>query len=284
MKRSRKLADAFFAALMKLSAFIIVAVLLYIITIILYKGIPSLSWEMISQKPSSGFYMGGGGGILNAIAGSIYLATGASTFALFFSLPLVIYLNNYAKKNGRLVHFIRLVMDVLYGIPSIVYGMFGFVIMLAFGWTVSLLSGIITVGIFIFPILVRSMDEVLRTVPFEVNQAAYALGATRLETSVFISLRQAIPGILAGFLLAFGRAVGDAASVLFTTGFTDNIPTSLTQPAATLPLSIFFQLSSPFPEVRSRAYAAAVVLTVIILFISLLSRHIMKRFSKYVIK
>ncbi|MDB5228127.1 MAG: phosphate transporter, permease protein PstA [Bacteroidota bacterium] len=284
MNTRRKITSTFFETLMKLSAFLIVAVLLYILGTILYKGIPSLSWEMISQKPSAGFYMGGGGGILNAIVGSIYLAGGASLFALFFSLPLVIYINNYAKKNGKFVQVIRLIMDVLYGIPSIVYGTFGFVIMLALGWTVSLLAGIITVGIFVFPILVRSMDEVLRTVPPEVNQAAYSLGATRLETSVFVSLRQAMPGILAGFLLSFGRAIGDAASVLFTAGFTDNIPTSLTQPAATLPLSIFFQLGSPFEEVRNRAYAAAVVLTVIILIISILSRLVMKHFSKYIIK
>lgn len=284
MNTRRKITSIFFETLMKLSALLIVGILLYILVTILYKGIPSLSWEMISQKPSGGFYMGGGGGILNAIIGSIYLATGASLFALFFSLPLVIYINNYAKKNGKFVQVIRLIMDVLYGIPSIVYGTFGFVIMLALGWTVSLLAGIITVGIFVFPILVRSMDEVLRTVPPEVNQAAYSLGATRLETSVLVSLRQAMPGMLAGFLLSFGRAIGDAASVLFTAGFTDNIPTSLTQPAATLPLSIFFQLGSPFEEVRNRAYAAAVVLTVIILIISILSRLVMKHFSKYIIK
>lgn len=284
MNWKRKLDYLFFELLMKLSTILISFILLYIIFIIFQRGLPYLSWEMISQKPSGGFFLGGSGGILNSIIGSAYLATGATILALFFSLPLVIYINIFAAPDSRFVHILRLVLDILYGIPSIVYGSFGFLLMIIFGWKMSLLAGIITVSIFIFPILVRSMDEVLSMVPTEVNHAAYSLGATRLETALLVSLRQALPGMITGVLLAFGRGIGDAASVLFTAGFTDNIPTSIFDPAATLPLTIFFALGSPFEEVRGRAYAAAVVLTLIILVISLLSRWVMKRFSKYVIK
>jgi phosphate transport system permease protein len=284
MNLKRKLDSIIFEALMKLSTILIVLVLGYIIFIIFQRGVPYLSWEMVSQKPSGGFFLGGSGGILNAIIGSAYLATGSTILALFFSLPLVLYINIYAAPDSRFVHLLRLTLDILYGIPSIVYGSFGFLLMITFGWKMSLLAGIITVAIFIFPILVRSMDEVLSMVPTEVNHAAYSLGATRLETATRVSLRQALPGMITGVLLAFGRGIGDAASVLFTTGFTDNIPTSIYDPAATLPLTIFFALGSPFEEVRGRAYAAAVVLTLIILIISLLSRWAMKRFSKYVIR
>lgn len=284
MKTSRKIEQLFFEFLMKISTFLISGTLLFIIIIIFYKGIPSISWEMISEKPSAGFYLGGSGGILNAIVGSFYIAFGSSLLALVFSLPVVIYMNIYVSSDSKFIHILRLTLDVLFGIPSIVYGSFGFVMMIFFGWKVSLFAGIITIAIFIFPILVRAMDEVLRNVPVDVNNAAFSLGATRLETALYVTLRQAIPGMITGFLLAFGRAIGDAASVLFTAGFTDNIPSSLSQPAASLPLSIFFQLSSPFEDVRNRAYAAAVVLTIIIISISIVCRAVMNHFKKYIIK
>jgi phosphate transport system permease protein len=171
----------------------------------------------------------------------------------------------------------------LYGIPSIVYGAFGFVLMLTLGLKVSLLAGIITIGLLVLPIMARTMDEIIRTIPRELYDASYSLGATKWETSIKVIVRQALPGILTATLLGFGRAIGDAASVIFTTGFTDNIPTSILQPAATLPLAIFFQLGSPIVEVQERAYAAALILTVVILCISLSSRMLTKRYRKNVI-
>jgi len=128
--------------------------------------------------------------------------------------------------------------------------------------------------------MVRTLDEVLRTVPIELRDAALSLGSTRWETAK-VMLRQIKPGILTAILLAFGRGIGDVASVLFTAGFSDNVPTSLHEPAATLPLAIFFQLGSPVPEVQGRAYASALILTVIVLIITILSGLLMKRFSKH---
>ena len=154
------------------------------------------------------------------------------------------------------------------------------VIMLLIGMHVSLLAGIITVGLLIVPIVARTMDEVIRQVPNDLKEAAFSLGATKWETSIKVILKQALPGLATASLLGFGRAIGDAASVMFTTGFTDNIPHSINDPAATLPLAIFFQLSSPIAEVRDRAYAAALILTIIIFGISLLSRLLIKKFSK----
>ncbi|MEN6455822.1 MAG: ABC transporter permease subunit, partial [Prolixibacteraceae bacterium] len=152
------------------------------------------------------------------------------------------------------------------------------------GMNASLLAGIITVALLITPILVRAFDEVLKTIPVELQEAAYSLGSTRTETALRVIFKQGFSGFITALLLAFGRGIGDAASVLFTAGYTDNIPQTLDEPVATLPLAIFFQLSSPIPEVRQRAYAATVVLTVFILIISISARLLSKRYSKNIIR
>jgi phosphate transport system permease protein len=144
----------------------------------------------------------------------------------------------------------------------------------------SLLAGIITVAFLITPIVIRSFDEALSTIPIGLHEAALSLGSTKSQTAFKVLLKQGFSGLVTAILLAFGRAIGDAASVLFTAGYTDLIPTNLDEPAATLPLSIFFQLSSPIPEVRERAYAAAAILTIIILIISLSARYFAKHYSK----
>lgn len=275
-----KIEEFIFKVLMKISAFIIVLSLVSILYTIVSKGLPSMSWDMVSKVPEGGFYIGKGGGILNAIIGSLYVAGGATLLALFISIPIVLYINVYLPKDSKLVKMVRTSFDIMFGIPSIVYGAFGFTLMVALGLKTSVLAGIITVAFLVVPIMVRTMDEVMRLVPKELNDAVYSLGATRWEASLVI-LRQVAPGILTAILLSFGRGIGDAACVLFTTGFTDNIPTSLAQPAATLPLAIFFQLSSPIEEVQGRAYAAAFILTIIVLLISIISRYISNKLSKH---
>lgn len=280
----RKSEELFYRVLMILSTSIIIIALLAIIISILVKGIPSLSWSMISQTPKGGYYFGKEGGILNAIVGSLYLSFGATVLALIFSLPLALYMNIHKMKQKTVVNIIRFFLDLLWGIPSIVYGAFGFTLMVYFGLRTSLLAGIITVTLFIIPIMVRSMDEVLKTVPKGLLESSFSLGSTRSETAFRVMLRQCIPGMITAILLAFGRAIGDAAAVLFTAGYTDYIPNSLSQPTATLPLSVFFQLSSPIPEVQNRAYASAVVLTVIVLIISIASRGFSSRYQKNRIK
>ncbi|HAN17054.1 MAG: phosphate ABC transporter, permease protein PstA [Bacteroidetes bacterium GWC2_33_15] len=273
-----------YRVLMFLATSIIAIALLLIIVSILYKGLPSLNWQMLTQVPKGGYYFGKEGGILNAIIGSLYLSFGATILSFIISLPLAVYINIHRAKQKRLVNTVRFLLDLLWGVPSIVYGAFGFTIMIYFGLRASLLAGIITVTLFIIPIMVRSMDEVFKTVPKGLIEAALSLGSTRSETSYKVLSRQCIPGIITAILLAFGRAIGDAAAILFTTGYTDYIPTSLSQPTATLPLSIFFQLGSPIPEVQNRAYASAVVLTVIILIISIISRILSRKYYQERIK
>ena len=182
------------------------------------RGLPVLSWEMVSQLPSGGFYLGGKGGFLNAIVGSLYIVGGSTLLGLLISLLIV-------------------------------------------------------------PILIRSMDEVAKTIPQEILDSSYSLGATRIET-IGVVLRQIAPAIATATLLSIGRAIGDCAGVMFTAGFSDHIPHGLNQQAATLPLSVFFQLSAPQEDVQNRAYAAAVVLTIIVLVLSFGGRFIMSHFSK----
>lgn len=280
----RKLEENIFKVLMLLSLIVVAGSLIFILATIIIKGGAALNLDMLIKTPKGGYYLGKEGGILNAILGSIILGIGATILALFISLPLVFYLNLYLGKNSRLAFWTRFFLDVLWGIPSIVYGAFGFTVMVFLGLRASLLAGIITVGLLILPIMARSMDEVLKMIPLELKEASYALGATRLETALKVILKQALPGILTAVLLAFGRGIGDAASVLFTASFTDSLPYSLFKPVATLPLAIFFQLGTPFPEVQERGYAAALVLTALILFISILARISSRRFTRHIIK
>lgn len=275
----RKIEENFFKILMIIASVIIVGSFFLIIGTIVSKGLPAMNLGMITKTPEGGFYIGKEGGVLNAIIGSLYIAGGSSILALLISLPIVLYINIYLQKNSWLGNVTRLSYDVLFGIPSIVYGAFGFTIMVYFGLKASLLGGIIAVTLLVIPIMIRTMDEVMRTVPKELLDASYSLGATKLET-VKIMLRQSAAGVFTAILLSFGRAIGDAASVIFTAGFSDNIPTSFSDPAPTLPLAIFFQLSSPIEEVQARAYASALILTVIVLMVSISARILTKRFSK----
>ena len=275
----KKLEEKFFKFLMIGSTILILSILLYILFKIIEKGLPSLSWEMISQIPSGGFYLGREGGVLNAIMGSLYLITGAVLLSLMISIPVVMYLNFSLKKKTRFAAFARLTFDVLFGIPSIVYGAFGFTLMIFFGLKTSLLGGIITVAMLIIPVMIRSIDEIAIMAPFELIEATKSLGATNYET-IKVVLRQLLPGITTAILLSVGRGIGDAATVLFTAGYTDSVPTSLAQPTATLPLAIFFQLSSPIEEVQNRAYASALILTIIILALSFSARYFSRKLSK----
>jgi len=281
------LEEKIFKIVMIGAAAIILGVLIYILGTIFYKGFPSLTWEMITSIPGGGFYLGSEGGVLNAITGSVFIITGALIISLLISVPLVMYINFYLPHKSILSGIIRFSLDILFGVPSIVYGAFGFALMVYMGIRASLLGGIITVGMLIMPITMRSLDEIAmrsldeiaRLQPRDLPDALLSLGSTKYEMTKVL-LRQLMPGLMTAILLAVGRGIGDAATVLFTAGYTDNIPTSLNQPAATLPLSIFFQLGSPVEEVQNRAYASAIILTVIILILSFSARYFSSKFQK----
>jgi phosphate transport system permease protein len=277
---TKYLEEKIFKVIMISSSVIILGVLLYILGTIFYKGFPSLTLDMITKLPGGGFYLGKEGGILNAIVGSFYIIGGSVAISLVISLPLVMYINFYLPRKSLFSNAIRFSLDILFGVPSIVYGAFGFALMVYFGIRASLMGGIIAVAMLIMPIMMRSLDEVARILPRDLPDALLSLGSTKYEM-VKVILKQLMPGIVTSVLLAVGRGIGDAATVLFTAGYTDNIPVLLNQPAASLPLSIFFQLGSPVEEVQNRAYASAIILTVIILILSFSARLFSSRYSKH---
>lgn len=276
--------EKIFKILMILSLAIVVGSLFMVIAVIIWNGAQSLSISMITQTPKGGYYLGKEGGILNAIMGSLYLGFGSVILAFIISLPAALSLQTDYIGKTRLAYYIRLSLDVLWGTPSIVYGAFGFIVMLYFGMRASLLGGIIVLTILQLPIMIRSMEEVIKLVPSELKEASYTLGATRFETTFRVVMRQALPGIFTAVILSFGRGIGDAASVLFTAGYTDSLPRSLFDPVASLPLAVFFQLGTPFPQVQQRAYASALILLIIVLTLSIVSRYLSRKFTTNIIR
>lgn len=243
-----------------------------------------MSWGMLVRLPTGGSYLGNEGGILNAIVGSLSLAVGATLSSLCLALPVALLLQPDYAGRTKFAQFLRLLLNLLWGVPSIVYGACGFALLVALGWRACLLGGIIALTFVELPIMVRAMDEALRMVPKAMKEAAYSLALTRWETMRYVVVRQALPGLVTAILLAFGRGIGDAASVLFTAGYTDNLPCSLFDPVASLPVAVFFLLNSPFPEVQRQAYAAAFVLLALVLLVSVLTRLLARRFSRYLVR
>jgi phosphate transport system permease protein len=283
LSKARKIEESLFKILMIASITLVLCILAGILIVIVMRGVSSLSLAILIQTPEGGYYLGKGGGIANAIVGSLCLAFGASLLSFLIGLPIAFALQK-EYLGRRFAHLTRLSLDILWGTPSIVYGAFGFIIMVYLGLRASLLGGIIALFLLMLPIMIRSIEEVIRMTPSELKEISYALGTTRIETTFKVVLRQALPGIVTGVLLAFGRGIGDAASILFTTGYTDYLPRSLFDPVASLPLAIFFQVATPIPEVQQRAYASALILLMIVLLISLISRLLSHRYSRHIIR
>jgi len=268
----------------RLASWSVFALLAFIIFVIFEHGMNALTWSMIVELPKGGFYYGGEGGIANAIVGSLYIAVGATLLAILIGMPAALFINVYLARYKKLQSVVRYFLDTLWGVPSIVYGAFGFTVMLYIGMSSSVLAGTLTLALLVSPILVRTFDDVLSSIPMGLYEASYSLGSRKNETAYKVIFRQGFPGFITAVLLSFGRGIGDAASVLFTAGYTDLIPVSIDEPAATLPLAIFFQLGSPIPEVRERAFASAAILTLMILVISLSARFLSNRYSKNIIR
>jgi phosphate transport system permease protein len=278
-----RLVETLFLVLMGFSCVAVAAFLISILVTILAKGLPAMNWDILTKLPQGGYYLGKEGGILNAIVGSLYLAGGGTVLAFMVALPIAFGMNHFAPRS-RWTAVVRLAMNVMWGIPTIVFGAFGFMLMIAIGMRASLLAGLLVLALLELPIMVLTIDEFMRMVPAEIEHAALAVGSTRLEVALRVVTRQILPGLVTALLLGFGRGIGDAASVLFTAGYTDRLPDSLLSPVASLPLAVFFQLNTPYPEVQQRAYAAALVLMIIVLITSLGSRWLTNHLGRYVIR
>lgn len=259
--------------LVRLAAIITCAVIFILVAYILIKGVPNLSpslfaWEYNTENVS----------LMPSLINTIIM----TAFSLLLAAPIgifsAIYLNEYAKRGNQLVKVVRMAAEVLSGIPSIVYGLFGMLFfVVTLGWGYSLLAGTFTLTIMILPLIMRTTEEALMAVPDSYREGSFGLGAGRLRTVFSIVLPSAIPGILGGVILAIGRIVGETAALIFTAGTLAKVPNSLLDSTRTLSVHMY-NLSSEGLYLN-QAYATAVVLLVLVMLINGCSAYLAKRMS-----
>lgn len=274
-KTSQKIAFS----LLFLATLLIVAPVGLIIFIIIQKGLPAINWQFVSDIPRQGMRTGG---IFPAVMGTIYLVLGAIIFALPIGLLAAIYLSEYAR-NNFLTRMIKLAIVNLAGVPSVVYGLFGlalFVVFFKFG--ASILSGSLTLGIMILPIIITTSREALESVPYSFREVSYSLGASKWQTIRHIVLPNAISGILTGTILGVGRAAGETAPILFTVAafYLPRLPESIFDQAMALPYHLYV-ISTQVPNVDEKVrYGTALVLLTLVLFMNLVAIIIRYKFRK----
>jgi phosphate transport system permease protein len=262
-----------------LATLLIVVPVGLIVVIIIQKGLPAINWQFLSDIPRQGMRAGG---IFPAIVGTIYLVLGAIIFALPIGLLAAIYLSEYSKDN-LLTRLIKLAIINLAGVPSVVYGLFGlalFVVFLKFG--ASILSGSLTLGIMILPVIITTSREALESVPQSFREVSLSLGASKWQTIRHIVLPNAIPGILTGTILGLGRAAGETAPILFTVAafYLPRLPSSIFDQAMALPYHLYV-ISTQVPNVDEKIrYGTAFVLLALVLIMNLVAIIIRYKFRK----
>ncbi len=263
------------------SAALIVAVLLLVVGVTIFRGgrVFLTDPAVAITPPGSRYMLDGGGGFLHAVLGSLLIVVPATVIATIMSLSTAVFLqSDYSSE--RTSDVINMFLNVLWGTPPIVYGVFVLTVIIAVGAQTSLIFGIVAIAIFQYPIMTRYADEALQSAPDAVKEASYGLGATRFETAR-ITIRAALPGIIAGVIMGFARGIGDAATVLFTAGRSTQMPGGPFEPATTLPILIFEQAASFNAEVRSHAYAASFVLIVAVLALIIASKLLAGRYARF---
>ncbi len=280
----RYLEERIFKILIIFSVFLVMTSLVIIIGAVLFKGGNVLihNPRVLITAPGPRYLLGGEGGFLHAILGSIYMVIPATLIAGVIGFGVALFLQS-DYSNSRISGFIRTSLDILWGTPSIVYGIFMLTVLIFIQQRGCLLAGISVLILLELPIITRYADEAIKAVPNELKDSAYSVGATRYETSRIVG-KYALPGIAAGILIGMGRGIGDAASVIFTSGAGSVMPSGLFESATALPILIFQQASSCYPSVREHAYAAAFSLVLIVGILNLVSRLLVRKFSKYVMR
>ena len=260
--------------LVTISALVTAFVLFFLIAYILIKGVPHLTLDLFSWT-----YNSENVSMLPSIVNTFLMTLLSLLIATPLGIFSAIYLVEYAKRGSKVVKIVRITAETLSGIPSIVYGLFGmlfFVVTLHWGY--SILSGAFTLAIMILPLIMRTTEEALKSVPDTYREGSFGLGAGRLRTVFRIVLPSAVPGILAGVILAIGRIVGETAALIFTAGTVPAIPESLLDSARTLSVHMY-NLSREGLYV-DQAYATAMVLLVVVIVINGLSNFVAKKISK----
>ena len=258
-----------------LSAIITAGVVLFLIGYILYHGVPNLAmpglfaWKFTAENQS----------MMPAIINTVIMIALTLMLAVPIGVFAAIYLVEYSKRGNRFVKIIRITAETLSGIPSIVYGLFGYIVfVITLGWSFTLLSGVITMAIMILPLIMRTTEEALMAVPDSFREGSFGLGAGRLRTVFRIVLPSSVPGILSGVILAIGRIVGESAALIFTSGTNPVVPKSLFSSASTLSVHLYTLLNEG--RYTDQAYATAVVLLIVVIIINALSSVVAKKLSR----
>lgn len=250
-----------------------VAILIFIIVFVLGKGLPGISFEFLFTAPKD---MGRAGGILPTLVGTILLPLLAMAIAMPLGVGTAVYLTEYTRET-RLTRLLRFGTDCLAGIPSILFGLFGFiffVIMLKMGW--CLLSGGLTLAIMVLPTIIRTSEEAIRAVPKAYREVSFSLGATRWETVLKVVLPNALPGIVTGMMLGIGRSIGETAAVIFTAGSALRMPLTAFDSVRTM--SVHFYILAREGISNEKAYATAAVLIISVLMVNLAAYGMMHHF------
>lgn len=265
-RQSRRIIQNILFSIFRIAAAINGVALFIIVYFMVKNGASALSWEFITQPPTDSMTKGG---ILPCIIGTIALSVGAIVVSLPIGVASAIYLNEYARP-GKLLRFIRLCINNLAGVPSVVFGLFGmamFVIWMGMGE--SILAGSLTLGAMSLPVVIGSTEEALKSVPDTYREASLGLGATKWQTIYRVVLPAALPGILTGSILALSRAAGETAPIMFTAAvfFTPSMPTSLLDSVMALPYHIYVLATAGthIEETRHLQYGTALVLIALVL-------------------
>ena len=260
--------------LVNLAAVITAAVVLFLIGYILWHGVPNLSlpgifaWEYNGENQS----------MTPAIINTLIMTALTLLLAVPIGVFAAIYLVEYAKKGSKLVKLIRVTAETLAGIPSIVYGLFGFIVfVITLGWSYTLIAGVITLAIMILPLIIRTTEEALMAVPDSFREGSFGLGAGKLRTVFRIVLPSAVPGIAAGIILAIGRIVGESAALIFTSGTNPVVAKGLFTSASTLSVHLYALLTEGL--YTEQAYAVAAVLLFLVIGINALSSVAAKKLT-----
>lgn len=273
MRISPKFTQALAVLILGAATLLTVAVLLFVIAFVLVKGLPGVTWTFLSSAPKE---MGKEGGILPTLVGTILLPLLAISIAVPLGVGTAVYLTEYTREN-RMTRALRFGTDCLAGIPSIIFGLFGFiffVVMLKMGW--CLLSGALTLAIMVLPTIIRTSEEAIRSVPNAYREVSFSLGATRWETVMKVILPNALPGIVTGMILGVGRSIGETAAVIFTAGSSLRMPLTVFDSVRTM--SVHFYILAREGISNEKAYATAAVLIISVLLINLVAYTMMHRF------
>jgi phosphate transport system permease protein len=264
----RRATDRIMKTLFLLSVFLVILPLFLIFFDLLWKGAKELKWSLLTDLPRP---VGEpGGGIANGILGTLTLAGLAMAGGIPLAVLSGIYLAEYGK--GVLASLVRFAVDLLAGVPSIIMGIFGYVLWVLPMKRFSAWAGASALAMIFIPIVVRTTEEMLKTVPVSVREAALALGIERWKTTLFITIRTASAGIITGILLAMARILGETAPLLFTALGNQFWQTGLDQPIAAVPLQVFSYAISPYDDWHDKAWAGAVVLILMVLVLSIGAR------------